>query len=427
MTLRIFREYLGKIQVLGTLSDDGSFAYDNRYLAESDAQAVSFSLPLRPEPYEEAQALPYFKGLLPEGRSLSNLAARLGRSEEDYLGILHECGLDCVGDVIIRPEIYREERRYRKTSAQELGSAFFSNAGSTAADALSTARLSLAGTQDKIGLYVAKGPGGLADDTLWYLPEGGAPSNCILKVAEKDLLPDLMVVEQLSMASARSCGLNAADTELVPIGRGAIVVRRFDRMEASGETIDGRAAPARRHQEDFAQALGLTPSSKYAELPGGTAKTVARFLRAYSAAPALDVRNLLEITLFNFVIGNADNHLKNLSVLYSPNWKTIRLAPAYDLVSTTYYARFSRKMGMALGSTRDIDAVTADDIRELAVQIGVSGRLLRKTARALDERIVPALRAEAERLDKRGFPDAPFISDDLEEDMAPRLKVLGAI
>lgn len=48
MTLRIFREYLGKIQVLGTLSDDGSFAYDNRYLAESDAQAVSFSLPLRP-------------------------------------------------------------------------------------------------------------------------------------------------------------------------------------------------------------------------------------------------------------------------------------------------------------------------------------------------------------------------------------------
>lgn len=202
---------------------------------------------------------------------------------------------------------------------------------------------------------------------------------------------------------------------------------RFDRMEASGETIDGRAAPARRHQEDFAQALGLAPSSKYAELPGGTAKTVARFLRAYSAAPALDVRNLLEITLFNFVIGNVDNHLKNLSVLYSPNWKTIRLAPAYDLVPTAYYARFSRKMGMALGSTRDIDAVTADDIRELAVQIGVSGRLLRKTARALDERIVPALRAEAERLDKRGFPDAPFISDDLEEDMAPRLKVLGAI
>lgn len=84
-------------------------------------------------------------------------------------------------------------------------------------------------------------------------------------------------------------------------------------------------------------------------------------------------------------------------------------------------------MGVALGSTRGIDAVTPQDIETFAAQIGVSGRLLKKTVRALSEKIVPVLRAEAKRLDERGFSDAFFISDNLEEDIAPRLEVLRKV
>lgn len=434
MGLRIYRENAAaafdaadKLRLVGILEADGSFRYDEEYLRWDDANSLSFSLPLRSEPYEEAETLAYFKGLLPEGRALASLASRLGKSEDDYLGLLECCGLDCVGDVIICPEGYTGTRGYSKTSLVELREAFFGSHAGSASEALVSSRLSLAGTQDKIGLFVdASDPSELLDDSGWYLPKGGAPSNCILKVAAPDLLPDLMLVEQLGMACARACGVSAAETELVPIGRGALLVKRFDRAEAGPELIDGHRAPIRRHQEDFAQALAHKPGSKYAELPGGTVKCIADFLRAHSTSPAHDVRSLLKIGLFNYAIGNTDNHLKNLSILYGPHWRGIRLAPAYDLVPTTYYARFTREMGMALGETRDIDAVTAEDIRMFAAQIGVSKRMLNKEIESLVASAVPALNAEANRLAQNGFDEALYVADDLGEEMAPRLEVLRA-
>ena len=410
------------LRLVGTLEKDGSFSYSESYLSWEEARALSFSLPLRKEPYAEEECLPYFAGLLPEGMALSSLAMRLGRAENDYFGLLESCGLDCVGDVIICPESYTGTRGYRKMSLDELRRGFSTAPGKASSDSLVASRLSLAGTQDKIGIYVDGED--LADDACWYVPEGGAPSNAILKIASLELTPDLMIAEQLGMACARTCGLNVADTELVAIGRGALVVRRFDRLDASGEVIGGLAAPIRRHQEDFAQALAHKPGSKYAELSGGTARSIASFLRAYSTSPANDVRELLKIALFNYAIGNADNHLKNLSIIYGPGWKGIRLAPAYDLVPTTYYARFSREMGMAIGKTRNIDEVCAEDIKELARQIGVSKRMLRKEASALAGSLLPALLAEAKRLAGRGFNEALYVADDMEEEMASRLAVL---
>ncbi|MGN0078324.1 MAG: HipA domain-containing protein, partial [Coriobacteriales bacterium] len=374
------------------------------------------------ELYTEEESLPYFTGLLPEGAALSSLAMRLGRAESDYFGLLESCGLDCVGDIIICPENYIGVRRYRRTSLEKLGREFSTAPRKASSNSLASSKLSLAGTQDKIGLYI--GGTNLADDSCWYVPEGGAPSNAILKVASPELASDLMIAEQLGMACARACGVSAADTELVAIGRGALVVRRFDRLEASGEVIDGLAAPLRRHQEDFAQALAHKPGSKYAELPGGTAHSIASFLRTNSTSPARDIRELLKIALFNYAIGNADNHLKNLSIIYGPSWKGIRLASAYDLVPTTYYARFSREMGMAIGKTRNIDEVGVEDIRDLARQLGISERLLKKEASALAESLLPALFAEAKRLAERGFDEALYVADGLEEELAKRLPVL---
>lgn len=430
MGLNIYREdhlsintsATGSLRLVGTLEKDGSFSYSESYLAWEEARALSFSLPLRKEPFSEEESLPYFTGLLPEGMALSSLAMRLGRAESDYFGLLESCGLDCVGDIIVCPESYTETRRYKKTSLEELRQAFSMAPGKASSESLATSRLSLAGTQDKIGIYVDGE--NLADDACWYIPEGGAPSNAILKIASPEITSDLMIAEQLGMACARACGLNAADTELVAIGRGALVVRRFDRLDASGEVIDGLAAPIRRHQEDFAQVLAHKPGSKYAELSGGTVKSISSFLRANSTSPAKDVRELLKIALFNYAIGNADNHLKNLSIIYGPDWKGIRLAPAYDLVPTTYYARFSREMGMAIGKTRNIDEVSAKDIKDLAQQIGVSERMLKKETSALAESLQPALFTEAKRLAKRGFDEALYVADDLEEELGERLAVL---
>jgi serine/threonine-protein kinase HipA len=60
---------------------------------------------------------------------------------------------------------------------------------------------------------------------------------------------------------------------------------------------------------------------------------VARMIRQHSTQAALDLVTLYELTLFCFLTGNADMHLKNFS-LWRPDAQTIALTPAYDLLAT---------------------------------------------------------------------------------------------
>ena len=59
---------------------------------------------------------------------------------------------------------------------------------------------------------------------------------------------------------------------------------------------------------------------------------IAKTIRKFSDTPGLDLVELLKRSLFFFLTGNADIHLKNFSFLYEGH--TRRLAPAYDLLST---------------------------------------------------------------------------------------------
>lgn len=131
--------------------------------------------------------------------------------------------------------------------------------------------------------------------------------------------------------------------------------------------------------------------------------------------------------MFNHLIGSCYNHLENLSTLYDPGWNSVSLAPAYDLVCTTYYARFSRRMGMSVGNASMIDDVSVDDLALHAKRLGISPKRLKALARTMLSRVAPALHAAAESLVERGFPEALYVADDLEEDMAPRAEILGLL
>ena len=63
---------------------------------------------------------------------------------------------------------------------------------------------------------------------------------------------------------------------------------------------------------------------------------------------------LLDAAIFNLIIGNADAHAKNFSLLHLGG--TITLAPLYDLLSTILYAELSPKLAMKIGGK----AVMAD-------------------------------------------------------------------
>ena len=423
MELPVSRQTAHGIVDIGVISTDDSqpqFAYSPEYLRNPQRGPLSFSLPLREKPFSEEEFRPYFEGLLPEGPERRALAARLAVREDDYLEILARCGIDCIGDVILNKSAYTETVSYRPVELDKLNT----KTGAVNRSALmqSQSRLSLAGTQSKIGLYHA--PDAPLSEA-WYQPLGGAPSNYIVKFANEEL-PDLLVVEFLSLACARACGLETAETHLLNPSTPLLCSRRFDRKEAAGGLVEGLSAPLRLHQEDFAQALGLLPASKYAELSPSTANVVADFMQRRFTTPGIARLAFARRALFDYLIGNCDNHLKNLSIVYSESGAVCRLAPAYDIVSTAYFPRFSRQMGMAVGSTRDIDAVRPDDLKLFACQAGVSTRMLRGIAEDFEAHAAPALRDAASSLEEQGFGAAPYIADDLEDEMAPRLSVILA-
>ena len=79
------------------------FSYASEYLDRKDAVAVSLSLPLRPEPYEDKRLFPFFDGLIPEGWLLDIAEDTWKINPRDRMGLLLTCCRDCIGAVSVNP------------------------------------------------------------------------------------------------------------------------------------------------------------------------------------------------------------------------------------------------------------------------------------------------------------------------------------
>lgn len=120
---------------------------------------------------------------------------------------------------------------------------------------------------------------------------------------------------------------------------------RYDRFfPAAPKRISGLPSPQRLHQEDFAQALGIPASMKYEKEPRGYLREMFALLRRASGDPITDQLRLWDLLVFNWLLGNTDAHVKNFSLLYSADLRRVRLAPAYDLVSTAAYRQSTREL-----------------------------------------------------------------------------------
>lgn len=81
--------------------------------------------------------------------------------------------------------------------------------------------------------------------------------------------------------------------------------------------------------EDFAQLSGGDRHKKYQS----SMEKVIAIINKYCTFPKIELVKLFRLTLFNFLIGNEDMHLKNFSLL-TKDRKTA-LSPAYDLLNST--------------------------------------------------------------------------------------------
>lgn len=393
----------------GSSGEDARFRYDESYLQDSDTVPISISLPKQQEPFSVVQTKNYFEGLLPEGFTRRTVAQWMHVDESDYLSILHGLGRECLGAIQITTEGEILNASYESVSQDEI-QALAAEGVSKSAEIITKAHLSLTGASGKVGLYYDK-----ANDR-WYIPWGTAPSTHIVKQSHIRL-NDIVTNEQLSLLTAQSCGIDIPDSFIINTGTGEdsevlFATERFDRVRSdSPDVIDGLRVPNRLHQEDFAQALGILASDKYEKEPSGYMRMMFETLRRFSSNPIQDQLRLWDMIVFDYLIGNTDAHIKNHSLLYSSDMRSLRLAPAYDLVSTTVYEQSTREMAFYIGEELLLDKITRDSFQTAAKEIGISVKIAMERFDSMREKFIPALKESAEKLCDTGYPKADELKD----------------
>lgn len=327
----------------GTLS----FSYTPEARALGDGlPLLSVSMPTRGRAYNGAVPAAFFEGLLPEGEARRMIAYDFDLAEQDVMGLLRKLGRDCAGALVILPEGEEPETAGEPEPIDEASVA-------TRLAALRHAplgvdervRVSLAGAQEKLLLARLKDG--------WGLPVNGAPSTHILKTAHP-IWAQAITNEGFCLRIAHHSGVPAAGATIESFaGREALVIERYDRATGSEGVV-------RLHQEDFCQAHGLDSRHKYEDARGPSLRRCADTLARWSSGRD-QLERLLEIVTINLLVGNADAHAKNLSLLHGPDGQII-LAPAYDLMSTIYYEQVSPVIGMFVNGIRDINEVKVGDL-----------------------------------------------------------------
>ncbi len=366
--------------------------------SESADSPLSVSLPVRREEYNSRSVLPFFSNLLPDECEREKLASSLRVRPTQTMPLVSAFGLDTAGAVSIldEGEEYREENIYTEVSEEELGRRMERKDEESLLCWGNDTHFTIAGAQSKLCLYFENG--------RWYIPKGNSPTNVIVKPSEELSVNEYTVTKLacLSHFSVPTVVLHDFN------GRRALVSFRYDR--------DGQR---RIHQEDICQALGILPENKYEEDGGPGIRRTADVIRRFSSFPREDSVRFAGIIVFNYIVGNCDSHGKNYSLLHLDDGR-VRLAPFYDLLSTTVYEDISRTLSMKTGRRRRIDDVFRKDLTGLGiVEENVMDEII--------DSVLIAYRRAVEEM--RRSEEDPLLRNMLERiytDSLPRIERLGS-
>lgn len=367
--------YVGRI--IGEKEEDARFSYAEEYLSGNIARPISIHLPLSENAFSVDDTRNFFEGLLPEGFTRRCVAGLLHTDANNYLSLLAGLGNECLGAIKITDENNEVVNAdYQKLTIDEVSQLAREGAMETA-ELVTKSHLSLTGASGKVGLYYDE------NNKDWYLPKGAAPSTHIVKQSHVRL-DGIVTNEQLCMMTAGNMGIEIPESFIVNVGDGRdeevlLATKRYDRAIKDGlKKINGLSVPYRLHQEDFSQAMGISAHNKYESDNAGYLKMMFEIIRQKSFNPIADQLKMWDICIFNYLIGNTDNHIKNVSLLYDEELKTVRLAPAYDILSTVIYTSSTRDMAFSIGNEYDIKKITRDSFRREAANIGLGEQMAMK-------------------------------------------------
>ena len=155
----------------------------------------------------------------------------------------------------------------------------------------------LTGVQAKLSLDVNRG-GKNEPDRFTIV---GLWGRYILK-PQTDRYRCLPEIEDLTMHLAEAARIAVVPHGLIRFADGELcyITRRIDRTPEGGKIA----------MEDMCQLSERLTEYKYK----GSYEQIAKVIRRYSSVPQLDVVNFWEVVVFSWLTGNADLHLKNLSI-----------------------------------------------------------------------------------------------------------------
>lgn len=351
---------------IGTITNVGHdrslFAFTDPYISDESRSVLGLGFKdslgglLTDFKPTQNQLLPFFSNLLPEERMRHYLAARAGVNPAREFFLLWVLGQDLPGAVTVEPAD---------------GEAFPPNGHHENPDdprREAPMRFSLAGVQLKFSA-VQQAKGGLT------IPATGQGGSWIVKLPSSrfEAVPEN---EYAMMELARMLGMDVPETQLLPInqianipegigqfGDSAFVIKRFDRA-------DGHAI----HIEDFAQVFGVYPHDKYKK---ASMRNIAQVLAIEGQDQ--DIAEFTRRLVFNTLIGNADMHLKNWSVIYKDR-RTASIAPAYDFVSTVPYLP-DDSAALKVSRSKKFSDFTLDELSHLAAKAMLPEKWVLDTAR----------------------------------------------
>lgn len=383
-------------RLVGALTQDRQgelgFAYAPTWLDDEAAQPLSASLPKRAEPFGRRECRPYFGGLLPEESQRDAAARALGVSQANDFALLDRLGGDVAGALQLLPP-----GEGPATPAPDQRATPLDDAGLIRVlDALPVRpllageeglRLSLAGAQSKVPVVLVDG--------AVALPVPGRPTTHILKPPISRFAATTEN-EAFVMRLAAAIGLDVAPVEARSVqNRTFLLVQRYDRA------FDDKGQVRRIHQEDFCQALGVPPETKYASEGGPTFKDCFALLRGIAARPAVDVLKLLDAVIFNVIAGNTDAHGKNFSILHDDEGP--RLAPLYDLLASVAYPDLSPKFAMKIGKGATLAELDAKGWTAFAADAGLGLPLIRRRVAEISKGVIARTGEVAAGLVRPGF------------------------
>src|SRR6202020_1967430 len=193
----------------------------------------------------------------------------------------------------------------------------------------------------------------------------------IVKLWEANEYPQLAANEYFCLTVARKFGLDVPPCRLAEDGM-ALVIDRFDlRMDGTYRGF-----------EDFCVLNARRTDEKYhGSYETSVMKRFGQF--ANSTHVGEDMEKLFALITLNCALRNGDAHLKNFGILYDDVLGEARLAPVYDLVTTSVYLPQDR---LALTLNGATTWPTAKELRKLGeTRTGAAPAKVRQILERIDD------------------------------------------